>query len=170
MACCHSLKVVDSGLVGDPMDIKMFEFTGWNIEEGGGGGASPGAGSGWGGSGARDPMTQFVVRPPGDDVDFASLVGTPAGPAAAASHVSTQLGVVHSFDFVSRLRRMSVVARRLYFSRAPAPDTGGGGGVGSSADSDGATLADANGGVAGAWADLGPGMGDVRFAQAKEFE
>lgn len=34
MATCHSLRVVDGELVGDPLDVKMFEFTGWAFEEG----------------------------------------------------------------------------------------------------------------------------------------
>jgi cation-transporting ATPase 13A2 len=34
MATCHSLRVVDHELVGDPLDLKMFEFTGWSFEEG----------------------------------------------------------------------------------------------------------------------------------------
>lgn len=34
MTTCHSLRVVDNELVGDPLDVKMFEFTGWNFEEG----------------------------------------------------------------------------------------------------------------------------------------
>lgn len=34
MATCHSLRVVDGELVGDPLDLKMFEFTGWLFEEG----------------------------------------------------------------------------------------------------------------------------------------
>lgn len=33
MATCHSLRVVDDKLLGDPLDIKMFEFTGWYFEE-----------------------------------------------------------------------------------------------------------------------------------------
>lgn len=35
MATCHSLRVVENELVGDPLDIKMFEFTGWSFEESG---------------------------------------------------------------------------------------------------------------------------------------
>ena len=35
MATCHSLRVVDGQLVGDPLDVKMFEFTGWSFEEDG---------------------------------------------------------------------------------------------------------------------------------------
>lgn len=35
MATCHSLRVVDGGLVGDPLDVKMFRFTDWSLEEDG---------------------------------------------------------------------------------------------------------------------------------------
>lgn len=33
MATCHSLHQVEGELVGDPLDAKMFEFTGWSFEE-----------------------------------------------------------------------------------------------------------------------------------------
>lgn len=29
MASCHSLTIVDDEIIGDPMDMKMFEATGW---------------------------------------------------------------------------------------------------------------------------------------------
>lgn len=35
MATCHSLREVDNELLGDPLDLKMFEFTGWTYQEGG---------------------------------------------------------------------------------------------------------------------------------------
>ena len=35
MATCHSLRVVDGELVGDPLDVKMFQFTDWSFEENG---------------------------------------------------------------------------------------------------------------------------------------
>lgn len=34
MATCHSLRSVDDELVGDPLDLKMVEFSGWGFEEG----------------------------------------------------------------------------------------------------------------------------------------
>lgn len=34
MATCHSLRSIDGELVGDPLDLKMFEFTNWFFEEG----------------------------------------------------------------------------------------------------------------------------------------
>src|SRR5258707_635984 len=36
MATCHSLHLVDGEYIGDPLDIKMFQFTGWSFEEGSG--------------------------------------------------------------------------------------------------------------------------------------
>ena len=33
MASCHSLRTINEELLGDPLDIKMFEFTGWSLEE-----------------------------------------------------------------------------------------------------------------------------------------
>jgi cation-transporting ATPase 13A2 len=40
MATCHSLRLVDDELIGDPLDLKMFEFTDWIFEEGEGGGSN----------------------------------------------------------------------------------------------------------------------------------
>lgn len=34
MSTCHSLRAVDGELVGDPLDVKMFNFTKWSFEEG----------------------------------------------------------------------------------------------------------------------------------------
>lgn len=33
MATCHSLRLVDGEILGDPLDVKMFEFTSWSFEE-----------------------------------------------------------------------------------------------------------------------------------------
>lgn len=33
MATCHSLRSVDEELLGDPLDVKMFDFTGWSFKE-----------------------------------------------------------------------------------------------------------------------------------------
>jgi len=40
MATCHSLRSVDDELVGDPLDLKMFQFTRWSFEEGNQGGGN----------------------------------------------------------------------------------------------------------------------------------
>ena len=40
MASCQAIKVIDSKTIGDPLDLKMFEFTKWALEEGIGGSES----------------------------------------------------------------------------------------------------------------------------------
>lgn len=64
LATCHSLKMVDGQIIGDPLDVKMFEFTRWTLEEG----TIAGTGviknrSGLGVEHAA--LVQTVVRPPG---------------------------------------------------------------------------------------------------------
>lgn len=34
MATCHALKLVNGEIIGDPLDLRMFEFTKWTLEEG----------------------------------------------------------------------------------------------------------------------------------------
>lgn len=33
MATCHSLNIINEELSGDPLDLKMFEATGWELKE-----------------------------------------------------------------------------------------------------------------------------------------
>jgi len=42
MATCHSLRLVDDELIGDPLDLKMFEFTDCVFQEGEGGNTNSG--------------------------------------------------------------------------------------------------------------------------------
>jgi len=63
LATCHSLKMVDGEPIGDPLDVKMFTFTKWTMEEG----LNAGVGKIKGPSGMDQPaaLVQTVVRPPG---------------------------------------------------------------------------------------------------------
>ena len=62
LTTCHSLKVVDGTVIGDPLDVKMFEFTRWMLEEG----QVARTGVIKGRSGVRPAaLVQTVVRPPG---------------------------------------------------------------------------------------------------------
>ena len=63
LATCHSLKMVDGETIGDPLDVKMFEFTKWMLEEG----QVAGTGVVKGKSGGERPaaLVQTIVRPPG---------------------------------------------------------------------------------------------------------
>jgi len=33
MACCHAITYISKNLIGDPLEIKMFESTEWILEE-----------------------------------------------------------------------------------------------------------------------------------------
>ncbi|KAG8413269.1 hypothetical protein J3458_012852 [Metarhizium acridum] len=85
MATCHSLRSVDGDLVGDPLDQKMFEFTGWSFEEGKHRAVE-------GDDDEQSGLTPSIARPPDN---------------------STELGVLKSFEFISQLRRASVITRHF---------------------------------------------------------
>ncbi|KAI5285610.1 hypothetical protein KEM54_000434 [Ascosphaera aggregata] len=95
MATCHSLRLVDGELLGDPLDLRMFQFTRWTFEEG-----------------------HNVFDP--DDVieDFRPSIARPAGPPLSVGSIpgpaeeSIELGIIKSFEFASQLRRQSVVVHQ----------------------------------------------------------
>ncbi|KAJ7287425.1 Ca-transporting ATPase [Mycena rebaudengoi] len=108
LTTCHSLKMVDGQVIGDPLDAKMFEFTRWTLEEG----RVAGTGVIKAKSGAvveQTALVQTVVRPPGS----AQFRLEDALKGAAKHAHFLELGVIRTFDFVSALRRMSVVVKRL---------------------------------------------------------
>lgn len=63
LATCHSLKMVDGEVIGDPLDVKMFGFTRWTLEEG----RVAGTGNikAKGAVVDQAALVQTVVRPPG---------------------------------------------------------------------------------------------------------
>ncbi|KAL2809495.1 hypothetical protein BJX63DRAFT_423820 [Aspergillus granulosus] len=97
MATCHSLRVVDDELLGDPLDVKMFEFTGWSFEEGGGHALEHP-------SSEHETIVPSVARPPGYS---ASVDGS------GHMNEAVELGILRSFEFVSQLRRASVIVRQF---------------------------------------------------------
>ncbi|KAI0228224.1 hypothetical protein L0F63_006170 [Massospora cicadina] len=100
LATCHSIKVVDGELLGDPLDLRMFELTGWTLEEGGSIHAQD----------ASDLHTSAqlipsMVRPPNQRrFSLSSLNELPSD--------YIELAILRSFEFSSSLRRMSVVVKR----------------------------------------------------------
>ncbi|KAJ7594428.1 P-type ATPase [Mycena floridula] len=108
LATCHSLKMVAGEIIGDPLDAKMFEFTRWTLEEGavaGTGVIKTKAGLGV----EHAALVQTVVRPPGS----AQFRLEDALKGASRHAHFLELGVIRTFEFVSALRRMSVVVKRL---------------------------------------------------------
>ncbi|KDE02331.1 hypothetical protein MVLG_07113 [Microbotryum lychnidis-dioicae p1A1 Lamole] len=130
LATCHALKIVDGEVIGDPLDLRMFDFTNWTLEEGkeaaktkapnseaakhrkhassARAAATPGSAS------SKVPeraatLVQTVVRPPGGE----SFKLEDALKAGSKHAHFLELGVLRTFDFVSSLRRMSVLVKKL---------------------------------------------------------
>ncbi|KAL9605801.1 MAG: hypothetical protein Q9179_001034 [Wetmoreana sp. 5 TL-2023] len=112
MASCHSLRNVEGKLVGDPLDLKMFGFTDWSFKEG-----------------SHDPFSVQDEEPGPQDY---SSVKPPLGlefdlddrgqPKKVSrlheeeylrltflQNIAIQLHIVRGFEFVSQLRRASVI-------------------------------------------------------------
>ncbi|XP_067322392.1 probable cation-transporting ATPase 13A4 [Anolis sagrei] len=86
MATCHSLVVLDGKIQGDPLDLKMFQATQWEIED----------------SSSND----------GDDGESTQvLVVRPGAKAEQVVPGGGGLAVLRQFPFSSALQRMSVVAQ-----------------------------------------------------------
>uniref|UniRef100_A0A8C6GMD8 Probable cation-transporting ATPase 13A5 n=1 Tax=Mus spicilegus TaxID=10103 RepID=A0A8C6GMD8_MUSSI len=84
MTSCHSLILLDGTIQGDPLDLKMFEGTGWNMED-------------------------SQVAPCKFGMADSSTVIKP-GPKASQSPVDS-ITILRQFPFSSGLQRMSVIAQ-----------------------------------------------------------
>lgn len=76
LATCHALKIVDGEVIGDPLDMRMFEFTSWTLEEGKEGATKPVGDAKKKKTGPASTskvperaatLVQTVVRPPGGE-------------------------------------------------------------------------------------------------------
>ncbi|XP_052572403.1 polyamine-transporting ATPase 13A2 isoform X3 [Peromyscus californicus insignis] len=86
LATCHALSQLRDTPVGDPMDLKMVESTGWVLEEGPAADSAPGT------------QVVAVMRPP------------PRGPQQQGTEEPPEpVSVLRRFPFSSALQRMDVV-------------------------------------------------------------
>ncbi|KAF8477462.1 P-type ATPase-like protein [Kalaharituber pfeilii] len=110
MTTCHSLRIVDDGLVGDPLDQKMFEFTGWIYSEG-----DHSTGQSENNTRSQEQVQQSkfsppIVRPP---PGWPVLTEIRANNADVSQPKLIELGITKSFEFVSQLRRTSVIVKQF---------------------------------------------------------
>lgn len=93
MTTCHSITIIDSQKVGDPLDLKMFESTNWILEE-------PGL----------DDTSKYDMMMP-------SVVKMKTQGEGNNQNVESQppleIGILRQFPFSSSLQRMSVITRKL---------------------------------------------------------
>lgn len=92
LVACHSLRVVDDELIGDPLDYKMFKFTDWEYEEEFKGFTSTNE-------------ERF------DESQLPENTGITPSVVYPKNQKNELLGILRSFEFVSHLRRMSVIIK-----------------------------------------------------------
>ena len=88
MLVCHSLTLIDGELCGDPLDVKMFESTGWILDE-----------SDTVQSNKFDLVAPTIVKPPKGNSFTQNM------------NEISEIGIVQQYQFSSSLQRMSVIVR-----------------------------------------------------------
>ena len=120
LAACHSLARLikknpkpgepDSEIIGDPLEIKMFDMTQWHFDEPRVGGSSLTLGAGANISGV---FSTVVPKPFADIIPSAEL---PFHPLHASNQIlegdqhATMFALIRQFTFSSALQRMAVIA------------------------------------------------------------
>ncbi|XP_055502195.1 polyamine-transporting ATPase 13A3 isoform X1 [Leucoraja erinacea] len=101
MAVCHTLTRIEGKLSGDPLDLKIFEETGWVLEE-----ATEEE------TALHNQIMPTVVRPSKQPLPAAEA-GMDREMEMFDLPTTYEIGIVRQFPFSSSLQRMSVVARVL---------------------------------------------------------
>jgi cation-transporting ATPase 13A2 len=111
MASCHSITYINEELVGDPLEIKMFENTDWILDE-----TNTVSNS----LISQNDLVSAYVRPKVDagyhiKKELMSFEenkdGDDLSPEDLYSFKNYELAIVKRFDFESKLQRMSVIVK-----------------------------------------------------------
>ncbi|XP_043933277.1 polyamine-transporting ATPase 13A3-like [Protopterus annectens] len=101
MASCHSLTKIEGKTSGDPLDLKMYEATGWDLEE-------PTVEE----TALHDQIMPTVVRP-ANQPHISTQPGTDENTELHEIMKVYEIGILKQFPFSSALQRMSVVTKTL---------------------------------------------------------
>ena len=101
LACCHCLTYVKDNLVGDPIDVRMFESTDWIMKEN----------SSVGNENCVDQLVIDYIRPKCEQdisVPFENYNGL-----EESLKNRYEIAIVKRFDFSSKLQRMTIIGKNL---------------------------------------------------------
>ena len=96
MAACHSLALANGKLLGDTQDLQIFRATKWIFEE-------PDLHN-------CDPVVKAVVRP---EVLESGNEDAAVDGSLQMIGLQYELGILHTFHFTSKLKRMGVIVKNL---------------------------------------------------------
>ena len=100
-ACCHCLTYVKEKLVGDPIDVKMFEALGWYMKEN----------DSNNGERNLDPLVLNYIRPSSEeDIEIRLQTDDNTNENIKGKYA---LGIVKRFDFSSKLQRMTTISKNI---------------------------------------------------------
>lgn len=101
MVTCHSITLMSGEMKGDPLDLKMFESTGWILEE-----------ANVSDDTKYDLLFPTVVKPPKNSSQHA-LNQADGSQNEQYDFSSQDIGIVREFSFTSSLQRMAVITRKI---------------------------------------------------------
>ena len=104
MVTCHSITLMNGEMKGDPLDLKMFESTGWKLEE-----------ANVSDDTKYDLLFPTVVKPPTHEGSQLQLMLQNSSETQLDTlDISTHdIGIVREFSFTSSLQRMAVITRKI---------------------------------------------------------
>ena len=102
LACCHCLTYVKGKLVGDPIDVKMFESLDWILKEN----------DSLNGAQNADPLVLNYIRPKSEE-DIEIRFQNNNENIKEKIKERYELGIVKRFDFSSKLQRMTTISKNI---------------------------------------------------------
>ena len=115
LATCHNLTIVKGKIIGDPIDIKMFEGCGWILRENFDDKKNSGK--------AYDPLVQAYVRPKSEkimDIPITNIEGLDEEDLIAYKidvnklKLYYELSIIRRFNFDYLLQRLTVLVKNLH--------------------------------------------------------